>query len=170
MPGGGAMADGLSAEQQVFFSALLAVQGANREAVLAAERACENPPGAREWQLCELLPKRASDWGDWRYWPVFDAGVLCRQWVRCGRPGCRCARGELHGPYWYLFRRDDAGRLHKRYVPLREVNGHLRLAAMARVFDALLAAGSGRRCKDAALGLRLVAVGRVMLEREYEVR
>ncbi|MDP9356401.1 MAG: hypothetical protein M3R02_14170 [Chloroflexota bacterium] len=41
--------------------------------------------------------------------------TLCIQWVRCGKPGCRCARGELHGPYHYLFWREN-GRLRKRYV------------------------------------------------------
>jgi hypothetical protein len=29
-------------------------------------------------------------------------GTLQRQGRRCGRPGCRCTRGELHGPYLYL--------------------------------------------------------------------
>lgn len=29
-------------------------------------------------------------------------GRLQRQGRRCGRAGCRCARGELHGPYLYL--------------------------------------------------------------------
>jgi hypothetical protein len=25
--------------------------------------------------------------------------------VKCGKKGCkRCAAGELHGPYWYLYR------------------------------------------------------------------
>ena len=25
--------------------------------------------------------------------------------VKCGKKGCRkCASGELHGPYWYLYR------------------------------------------------------------------
>ena len=42
-------------------------------------------------------------------------GVVCQQWVRCGRPGCRCARGQLHGPYAYHFAREN-GRLRKRYV------------------------------------------------------
>jgi hypothetical protein len=42
-------------------------------------------------------------------------GVVCRQWVRCGRPGCRCARGRPHGPYFYRFWR-EAGRLRKKYV------------------------------------------------------
>jgi hypothetical protein len=42
-------------------------------------------------------------------------GAVCAHWVRCGRPSCRCANGELHGPYHYLFWR-DSGRLRKRYV------------------------------------------------------
>jgi hypothetical protein len=29
-------------------------------------------------------------------------GTLARQGRRCGRVGCRCAKGELHGPYLYL--------------------------------------------------------------------
>lgn len=41
--------------------------------------------------------------------------AVCVQWVRCGKPGCRCARGDLHGPYHYLFWR-EGGRLRKRYA------------------------------------------------------
>lgn len=29
-------------------------------------------------------------------------GSLQRQTRRCGKPGCRCAEGEPHGPYVYL--------------------------------------------------------------------
>jgi hypothetical protein len=47
--------------------------------------------------------------------PLPKTGAVCRQWVRCGRPTCRCARWELHGPYDYLFWR-EGGRLRKRYV------------------------------------------------------
>jgi hypothetical protein len=25
------------------------------------------------------------------------------QGVRCGKEGCKCAAGELHGPYWYAY-------------------------------------------------------------------
>lgn len=25
--------------------------------------------------------------------------------VRCGKEKCKCARGELHGPYWYSYTR-----------------------------------------------------------------
>ena len=47
-------------------------------------------------------------------------GAVCLQWVRCGRASCRCSRGELHGPYYYLFWR-EGGRLRKRYVRLNAV-------------------------------------------------
>ena len=33
--------------------------------------------------------------------------------VKCGKKGCKkCASGELHGPYWYLYRpkQDGSGR------------------------------------------------------------
>lgn len=42
-------------------------------------------------------------------------GAICLQWVRCGRAGCRCKQGELHGPYSYRFVR-EGGRLRKRYI------------------------------------------------------
>jgi hypothetical protein len=30
--------------------------------------------------------------------------------VKCGKKGCKkCAGGELHGPYWYLYRRKENG-------------------------------------------------------------
>jgi hypothetical protein len=44
------------------------------------------------------------------------AGSLQNQRRRCGKEGCRCARGELHGPYLYLSLR--AGRRTQMvYVP-----------------------------------------------------
>ncbi len=42
-------------------------------------------------------------------------GSVCRQWVRCGKSGCSCANGKLHGPYFYRFWR-EGGRLRKAYV------------------------------------------------------
>jgi hypothetical protein len=30
--------------------------------------------------------------------------------VKCGKKGCnKCASGELHGPYWYLYRPKEKG-------------------------------------------------------------
>src|SRR5262245_47492898 len=52
--------------------------------------------------------------------PKMLPGVVLYQWVRCGRPGCRCARGRPHGPYHYRFWR-EGGRLRKAYVRRADV-------------------------------------------------
>jgi hypothetical protein len=39
---------------------------------------------------------------------------------RCGKPKCRCARGQLHGPYYYRCWR-EGGKLRKTYVRPAEV-------------------------------------------------
>jgi hypothetical protein len=56
----------------------------------------------RRDQLVTGLPRAAA----------FLAGSLVEQRRRCGKEGCRCTRGELHGPYAYL---SVAGRM--VYVP-----------------------------------------------------
>jgi len=35
--------------------------------------------------------------------------------VRCGKKGCKCADGELHGPYWYAYW-TEGGRTRSQYV------------------------------------------------------
>src|SRR5438270_4778128 len=48
------------------------------------------------------------------------SGSLTEQTRRCGKPGCRCAGGEPHGPYAYFTARTAgraAGRGRSRYVP-----------------------------------------------------
>jgi hypothetical protein len=42
-------------------------------------------------------------------------GAVCAQKVRCGKPNCRCAKGELHEGYYYYFFY-VGGTLHKRYI------------------------------------------------------
>lgn len=37
------------------------------------------------------------------------------QGVCCGKENCKCARGELHGPYWYSYSRVE-GKVKSRYV------------------------------------------------------
>jgi hypothetical protein len=44
------------------------------------------------------------------------AGSLQEQRRRCGKEGCRCTRGELHGPYLYLSLRVGR-RTRMLYVP-----------------------------------------------------
>ena len=51
--------------------------------------------------------------------PTLEAvlqGALIMQRRRCGKPGCRCARGELHGPYGFLTVRRSTGR-RLLYIP-----------------------------------------------------
>jgi len=43
-------------------------------------------------------------------------GALVHQGRRCSSVGCRCRRGELHGPYRYLALY-TGGRNHTLYVP-----------------------------------------------------
>ena len=35
--------------------------------------------------------------------------------VRCGKEKCKCASGELHGPYWYAYW-SEGGRTKSQYV------------------------------------------------------
>jgi hypothetical protein len=35
--------------------------------------------------------------------------------VKCGKLTCRCATGQLHGPYWYAYQR-QAGKVKSWYV------------------------------------------------------
>lgn len=45
------------------------------------------------------------------------AASVVEQHRRCGKEGCRCARGDLHGPYVYLSVGKAAGRRGMVYVP-----------------------------------------------------
>ncbi len=69
-------------------------------------------------------------------------GAACAQYKRCGKPGCKCARGELHGPYFYRFRWRE-GRTAKEYIRLSEVE-NVR-AACARHREAQNKLREGRR-------------------------
>jgi hypothetical protein len=56
-------------------------------------------------------------------------GCLSATRQRCGKTACRCARGELHGPYWSRFWR-EGGRRRRQYV---------RAADLERVRDGIAA-------------------------------
>lgn len=38
-----------------------------------------------------------------------------QEMVRCGKEGCRCAKGELHGPYWYAYW-SEGGKTRSEYI------------------------------------------------------
>lgn len=75
---------------------------------------------ARRAALVSRLPQAGA----------FLPGTLVEQRRRCGKEGCRCTRGELHGPYTYL---QVAGRL--IYVPAAladTVTHHLQESGLLR--------------------------------------
>ena len=47
-------------------------------------------------------------------------GFLRAERIRCGKPACRCARGDLHGPYLYRRWR-EGGRQRRQYVRATDV-------------------------------------------------
>jgi hypothetical protein len=44
-------------------------------------------------------------------------GTLLQRYVTCGKPDCKCARGERHGPSWYLTVTLAPGRTTGAVVP-----------------------------------------------------
>jgi hypothetical protein len=61
--------------------------------------------------------------------PKIGKGTVHRQWVRCGKPHCRCRHGEPHQAF-YLFWRVD-GKLRKRHIRKTDVDA-IRAACTAR--------------------------------------
>jgi hypothetical protein len=43
-------------------------------------------------------------------------GCYRRELVKCGKAKCKCASGELHGPYWYHYSYKPGGGQRKRYI------------------------------------------------------
>ena len=69
-----------------------------------------NPEGAHgKMKSGGLLPK---------IYPL--PGSLQPELKRCGKPICRCTRGELHGPYWYRRWR-EGGRQRRAYVKVADL-------------------------------------------------
>ena len=44
-------------------------------------------------------------------------GSLIERYVTCGNPDCKCARGERHGPVWYLTVTLGPGRTTSAVIP-----------------------------------------------------
>ena len=58
---------------------------------------------------------------------------------RCGKPGCRCANGELHGPYLYLSVRRAAASARLVYVPAALADAVRRRVSLTEAAEAALA-------------------------------
>ena len=59
------------------------------------------------------------------------AGSVVEQGRRCGKEGCRCASGELHGPYTYVVLARQGGRTPTVYVPAAAARAVRRGAAVS---------------------------------------
>jgi len=55
--------------------------------------------------------------------PVTDIlrGSLIERYVTCGNPACKCAKGERHGPMWYLTVTLGPGRTTGGIIPPEQV-------------------------------------------------
>jgi hypothetical protein len=49
-------------------------------------------------------------------------GSLVERYVTCGNPACKCAKGERHGPLWYLTVTLGRGRTTGGIVPPENVD------------------------------------------------
>jgi Family of unknown function (DUF6788) len=49
-------------------------------------------------------------------------GSLIERFVTCGNPSCKCARGERHGPSWYLSVTLGPGRTTGSIIPDEQVD------------------------------------------------
>ena len=74
----------------------------------------------RDVRLREQLPTRIVKNGGLMPKTEPYPGFLRAETVTCGKPACHCARGYLHGPYWYRRRR-EGGRQRRAYVKPAEL-------------------------------------------------
>jgi uncharacterized protein DUF6788 len=66
-------------------------------------------------------------------------GTVVTQGRRCGKETCRCASGQLHGPYTYLSVPRPGGRPRLVYVPAELVETVAGQVAVADRVEAVLA-------------------------------
>lgn len=61
-------------------------------------------------------------------------GSLITHYKPCGNKRCRCTRGELHGPYWYLSTKQE-NRTRFQYVQKRSLRRVSQLADRYKIFQ-----------------------------------
>jgi hypothetical protein len=66
------------------YSHMVVRENLSRLSVLALRKRCEG--------LTKVLPPLSE----------IMRGSLMERYLTCGNPDCKCARGERHGPVWYL--------------------------------------------------------------------
>ena len=81
---------------------------------LKALRAWLNQRIQQTEQEGEKLPDKAS--------PTKRHYTYRREYVKCGKQGCSCAKGKGHGPYWYAYWREGK-KLKKKYIGTTKSGG-----------------------------------------------
>ncbi len=51
----------------------------------------------------------------------FSVGTIQPKLLTCGKPNCKCTKGEKHGPYYYLAYHKEDGRMEWIYLPKKEL-------------------------------------------------
>jgi hypothetical protein len=69
----------------------------------------------------KMLPKMAAE---------IENGAVYSQRIRCGKAGCKCARGETHTAYYFFTRRN--GKLIKIYIRKAELSSFLLIVNKAK--------------------------------------
>jgi hypothetical protein len=71
-------------------------------------------------------------------------GSVISEFKKCGKPNCKCQRGELHGPYYYRFYRVE-GKLRREYVSKSRLQGVNEQIKAYRGFQRDVKAGNALR-------------------------
>jgi hypothetical protein len=90
---------------------------------------------ANSKKIGESLPKTAAP-------PAYRFSV-CAQYVKCGKPNCKCASGQAHGPYFAAFWKEN-GRMRKRYIKLADVERMRELSNQPRLIQREIAESNAR--------------------------
>lgn len=69
--------------------------------------------------------------------------AVCAQYVKCGKPNCKCASGQSHGPYFAAFWKEN-GRMCKRYIRLADVEQMRELSEQPRLLLREIAENNAR--------------------------
>jgi hypothetical protein len=79
---------------------------------------------SRELSRLSVLALRQRKLGLTKLPPVSGIlrGSLMERYVTCGNPSCKCARGERHGPTWYLSVTLGPGRTTGSIIPEDKVD------------------------------------------------
>lgn len=71
--------------------------------------------------------------------PGLQSGHIQRRRVRCGKPNCRCVRGEPHTAFYHVWHAD--GQRYQKYVRRTQINDARAACEAHRELQATLRAG-----------------------------